>query len=124
VVAKLTRLRARNLGFRVYPRALISENRWRAIRYGIDGDLIDFGKVAEVPMRRLAEELLEFVDDVVDDLGSRQALETVHTILREGTGADRQLAVFREKGNLEAVVDYLAHETMRDVIAPAPVQSS
>lgn len=115
VVAKLTRLRARNLGFRIYQRALINENRWRAIRYGIDGDLIDFGQVREIPMRDLALELLEFVDEVVDDLGSREALQTVHEILREGTGADRQRRVFEETGDLRAVVDYLAEETMRDI---------
>lgn len=118
IVAKLYKLRSQNLGFRVYQRALISENRWRAIRYGIDGDLIDFGKVKEVPMRQLALELLEFVDDVVDDLGSREALQSVHEILREGTGADRQLAVYRQTGDLRSVVDYLAEETMRGVKEP------
>jgi glutamate---cysteine ligase / carboxylate-amine ligase len=117
VVAKLYKLRSKNLGFRVYQRALISENRWRAIRYGIDGDLIDFGKVKEVPMRELAIELLEFVDDVVDDLGCREALQTVHDILRSGTGADRQLTVYRDTGDFRAVVDYLVEETMRGVKA-------
>ena len=46
-------------------------------------------------MRDLALELLEFIDDVVDDLGSREAVNYVHTVLREGTSADRQLAVYR-----------------------------
>jgi len=124
VVAKLARLRARNLGFRVYQRALISENRWRAIRYGLDGHLIDFGKVKEVPMRDLALELLEFVDDVVDDLVSRKALDYVHDILREGTGADRQLQIYQETGDLRAVVDYLVEETMRGVKVPAAAPSS
>jgi carboxylate-amine ligase len=115
VVAKLSRLRSQNLGFRMYQRALIAENRWRAMRYGIDGELIDFGKECEVPMRDLAAELLEFVDDVVDDLGSREALRAVRTILQEGTGADRQMEVYRKKGDVRAVVDYLAEETMRGV---------
>jgi carboxylate-amine ligase len=122
VIAKLARLRSRNLGFRMYQRSLIAENRWRAMRYGIDGNLIDFGKEAEVPMRELTQELLEFVDDVVDDLGSREALKGVQTILREGTGADRQMAVYREKGDVKAVVDYLAEETLREV-APARAAS-
>src|SRR5207237_3658372 len=74
ICAKLLKLRERNLGFRKYMPALIAENKWRAIRYGIDGNLIDFGKQAEVPMRDLAIELVEFVDDVVDELGSRQAV--------------------------------------------------
>jgi len=119
VIAKLTKLRASNLGFRVYQRALIAENRWRAIRYGVDGDLIDFGKGVEVPFRNLAMELLEFIDDVVDDLGSREVLSTVHDILRNGTGADRQLQVYRETGDLRKVVDFLADETMRGVKQPA-----
>jgi carboxylate-amine ligase len=113
ICAKLLQLRARNLGFRKYMPALIGENKWRAIRYGIDGKLIDFGKQTEVPMRDLALELLEFVDDVVDDLGSRHAVEYVHTILAEGTSADRQLAVFKDTGDTRAVVELLAEETLR-----------
>jgi carboxylate-amine ligase len=111
IVVKLYRLRRSNLGFRIYPRALVEENKWRAARYGIDGRLIDFGRRAEVPMRELARELLEFVDDVVDELGSRRALEYVERILEDGTSADRQLAVFRETGDLKAVVQWLVEET-------------
>ncbi|HEY7497264.1 MAG TPA: carboxylate-amine ligase [Vicinamibacterales bacterium] len=111
IVVKLHKLRVRNLGFRLYRRALIEENKWRAARYGLDGKLIDFGRRAEVPMRDLAVELLDFIDDVVDDLGSRQAIEYVHTVLRDGTSADRQLAVYRETNDLRAVVQHLIHET-------------
>jgi glutamate---cysteine ligase / carboxylate-amine ligase len=111
IVVKLYRLRRSNLGFRIYPRALIEENKWRAARYGIDGRLIDFGKRAEVPMRDLAMELLEFVDDVVDELGSRKALQYIHQIVREGTSADRQLEVFRRTGDLKAVVQWVVAET-------------
>jgi glutamate---cysteine ligase / carboxylate-amine ligase len=112
ICAKLLSLRARNLGFRKYMPALIGENKWRAVRYGIDGKLIDFGKQAEVPMRELALELVEFVDDVVDDLGSRRAVDYVHTILADGTSADRQLAVFKRTGDTHAVVELLADETL------------
>ena len=112
ICAKLLKLRAGNLGFRKYMPALIAENKWRAIRYGIDGMLIDFGKQAEVPMRDLALELLEFIDDVVDELGSRQAVEYVHTILAGGTSADRQLRVLKNGGDTRAVVELLAAETM------------
>jgi glutamate---cysteine ligase / carboxylate-amine ligase len=112
ICAKLLKLRAGNLGFRKYMPALIAENKWRAIRYGIEGNLIDFGKQAEVPMRDLTLELLEFIDDVVDELGSRKAVEYVHTILAEGTSADRQLKVFRETGDVYEVVAMLAAETV------------
>jgi carboxylate-amine ligase len=111
LVVKLYRLRKSNLGFRIYPRALVEENKWRAARYGIEGRLIDFGKRREVPMRDLALELLDFVDDVVDELGSRKALSYVHTILSEGTSADRQLQVYKQTGDLRAVVRWLVDET-------------
>jgi glutamate---cysteine ligase / carboxylate-amine ligase len=120
ICAKLLKLRSQNLGFRKYLPTLISENKWRAMRYGIDGKLIDFGKLAEVPMRDLALELLEFVDDVVDELESRKEVEYVHTLLREGTSADRQLRVYEQTGSLQAVVDHLTAETVQGV-PPRPV---
>ncbi len=70
--AKLYKLRMQNLNFIIYQRALVNENKWRAGRYGIEGSLIDFGKESEVNTRLLIYELMDFVDDVVDDLGSRQ----------------------------------------------------
>src|SRR5438067_6457161 len=111
IVVKLYRLRKNNLGFRVYARALVEENKWRAARWGLDGQLIDFGQRREVAMRDLAIELLDFLDDVLDELGSRQAAEYVRTILAEGTSADRQLQVYRDTGDLRAVVRWLVDET-------------
>jgi carboxylate-amine ligase len=115
IVVKLCRLRARNLGFRLYHRALIEENKWRASRWGLDGKLIDFGKRREVAMRELAVELLEFVDDVLDDLGSRREVDYVRKILTDGTSADRQLRVHRESGDLRAVVQSIVEETRDSV---------
>jgi carboxylate-amine ligase len=111
IAAKLIRLRQLNLTWRDYRWNLITENKWRAVRYGIEAKLIDFGKQEEVPLADLAHELLEFIDDVVDELGIRRETEYVHTILREGTSADRQLRVYRETGDLKAVVDQLVRET-------------
>ena len=111
IVVKLHRLYQRNQGFRFYRRALIEENKWRASRWGLEGKLIDFGKQTEVPMRELTLELLDFVDDVVDDLGSRSAVEYIHTILREGTSAERQIRVYEETKDLKAVVSHLVAET-------------
>lgn len=108
--AKLYKLRHSNLNFIMYQRALINENKWRAGRYGIDGKLIDFGKETEVNTRLLIYELLEFVDDVVDELGSRHAITYVHKMLENGTGADRQLKVYEETNNLVAVVDYIKNQ--------------
>jgi carboxylate-amine ligase len=115
IVVKLDRLIERNLGFRLYRRMLIQENKWRAVRYGLDGKLIDFGKQKEVPVRDLIRELLEFVDDVLDDLGSRKEVEHINTILERGTSADEQLQVFRETGDLKAVVDRLMERTVENV---------
>jgi glutamate---cysteine ligase / carboxylate-amine ligase len=111
IVVKLYNLYRQNMGFRLYRRALIEENKWRAARWGLDGRLIDFGKKTEVPMRDLALELLAFVDDVVDDLGSRNHVNYVRTILEDGTSADRQLKVYRDTGDLKAVVQHVVHET-------------
>jgi glutamate---cysteine ligase / carboxylate-amine ligase len=120
IVVKLHRLYLANMGFRMYHRALIEENKWRAARWGIEGKLIDFGKQAEVPMSILAEELLEFVDDVLDDLGSRRALEPIQRIFREGTGAERQRRVFKETGgDLKAVVRHIVEETRAGVTVPS-----
>jgi len=111
LVVKLHRLYKNNQSWRLYRRALIEENKWRAARYGIEGKLIDLGKEEEVPMRALLPELLELVDDAVDDLGSRSAVEYVNTILREGTSAERQLRVFEQTGDLKAVVRHIVAET-------------
>ncbi|CAG5068908.1 Putative glutamate--cysteine ligase 2 [Dyadobacter sp. CECT 9623] len=111
LVAKIYKLHRMNLSFRIYDRMLINENKWRAARYGISGKLIDFGKQEEVEYKLLAGELLEFIDDVVDELGSRKEIEYIHKIMEMGTGADRQLAVFEETGSMNAVVDYIVAET-------------
>ena len=116
IVAKLWKLRRENMTFRVYPAELIEENKWRAVRYGLDGKLIDFGKEQELPARDLIRELIEwFIGDIVDELGSRSDVEYAYTILETGTSADRQLATYRKTGDLRAVVDQLVRETGQGV---------
>ncbi len=111
-VAKLYKLQSRNQGWRDYSRALIMENKWRAARYGIDGQMIDFGIEEAVDTRKLILEYLDFVDDVVDELGSREEINHIRWILDHGTGADRQLKVYEESGHdLKAVVDFMLAET-------------
>jgi carboxylate-amine ligase len=108
----LYRLHEANQDFRQYSRPLLMENKFRAVRYGLEGKLIDFGKQQEVPERDLIEEYLALIDPVVDELGSREAIDGIRKILETGTGADRQLKVFEESGgDLKAVVDYMARET-------------
>jgi carboxylate-amine ligase len=123
IVAKLNKLIDKNLGFRLYRRALIQENKWRAVRWGLQGKMIDFGKQKEVPVRDLILELLEFIDDVIDELDSRKEIEHIHTILERGTSADEQLDIYHQTNDLKAVVDRLIQRTMENVpvIDPATV---
>ncbi len=116
IVFKLWKLRCDNMSFRMYPQSFYEENKWRAVRYGIDGNLIDWGKQEELPARDLIRELIEwFIGDVLDELGTRQEVEYAYRILDEGTSADRQLRVYEETGSLEAVVDNLIKETEEGV---------
>ncbi len=123
-VAKLWKLHSVNQSFRIYGRSLLMENKWRAARYGITGKMIDFGKETEVPVRDLIYEYLHFVDDVVDELGSRNEINYVHRILEHGTGADRQLRIFQETGDLTKVVDYIVYETEAGLTRGAGVGGS
>jgi glutamate---cysteine ligase / carboxylate-amine ligase len=118
IVAKLYRLHEQNLSFRHYSRALIMENKWRAARYGLGGKLIDFGKQSEVPVRDLIYEILEFVNDVTGELDSKEEIAYITRILDEGNGADRQLRVFGETGDLNQVVDYVIEQTEQGLFQP------
>jgi glutamate---cysteine ligase / carboxylate-amine ligase len=111
VIAKLYKLLRHNTTFRVYRRRLLDENRWRASRYGIEGKLIDFGREAEVETCSLLNELMEFVSTEVEELGSKREMTHIERIMREGTGADRQLEVFHRTNDIKAVVDQIVAET-------------
>lgn len=111
LIAKLYKLRQQNLSFRPYPRYLVSENKWRAARYGIGSNLIDFGKEKEVTYRALADELLDFIKETAEELGSLNEVNYVYEILKNGTGADRQIKIYEETKDFNAVVDYIVNET-------------
>jgi carboxylate-amine ligase len=111
IVAKLFKLLRQNITFRIYRRRLLDENRWRAARYGIDGKLIDFGKETEVEERSLLSELLEFVRSEVDEFGTQREMAHIERIMSEGTGADRQLAIWKQTRDMKAVVDHIVVET-------------
>ncbi len=116
IVFKLWKLRRDNITYRSYPVGFIEENKWRAIRYGLDGKLVDFGKGEEFPARDLIRELIEwFIGDVLDELGTRTEVEYAFRILEQGTSADRQLAMWRETGDLKDVVDLIVRETAEGV---------
>ena len=118
VISKLHKLLHQNTTFRIYRRRLLDENRWRAARYGIQGKLIDFGKEAEVDERSLLNELLDFVSTEVKELGSEREMAHVERIIREGTGADRQLAAWERTQDMKAVVDHIVAETYEGLSLP------
>jgi carboxylate-amine ligase len=110
-VKMLYDLHASNKSYRIYGRALIMENKFRAARYGIDGKLIDFGREEEVPLRDLMIEYIDLISDAAKDLSCERDIAYIHEMLRMGTGADRQLKVYEETGDLKKVVDYIVAET-------------
>jgi carboxylate-amine ligase len=113
LVAKLYKLNRQNQTFKNYRRLLLNENKWRAARWGVEAKLIDFGIEEEVPFAQLINELLDFIDDVVDDLGCRTEVNYVFQMLEQGSGADRQLKVFEETGDLVEVAKYIVAQTSK-----------
>jgi glutamate---cysteine ligase / carboxylate-amine ligase len=119
IVVKLLKLRRQNVTFRNYPRRLIDENRWRAGRYGLDGKLIDFGRKREMEERELLHEMLQLLAEEVEELGNQREIEHIERIIREGTGADRQLAVWERTQDMKAVVDQIVAETNEGLAEPS-----
>ena len=117
LVAKLAHLYEQGKSVPIVKSRYIEENKWRAMRYGLDAEVVDFTQRRRLPMRDALREVLAFVDDVVDDLGSRHEIEYVHTLLddKQGTGADRQIAIYRNTESMQKVIAFLLERTMRGV---------
>jgi carboxylate-amine ligase len=113
LVAKLTWMLKKNQTTGSFPQHYIEENKWRAARYGLDTEIADFAHHCTIGMRDSINEALDFVDDVVDDLGSRREINYLRGLLEDprGTGADRQIAVYQETGSLQAVTQFLVKQT-------------
>lgn len=119
LAAMLLKLRQKNQTWRWYRGELIQENKWRAARYGVEGQLIDFGIEEAVPVANLWREIVGLMGEAVDELGTRKEVEHVYTILEKGTSADRQLATYRsamqsgstEQQALIQVMDQIIAET-------------
>jgi carboxylate-amine ligase len=125
LVAKLAWLDHRQQSLAVLPRHYIEENLWRAMRYGLDAQVADFVGRRTLPMRAALHEVLDLVEDVVDDLGSRREMLYLRALLADprGTGADRQIAAYRRRANVQDVLRQLSHEAMQG-IGPAPTWES
>jgi carboxylate-amine ligase len=119
----LYRLRRENQRWRRYANMLISENIWRAQRYGVEGSLMDFGASALIPLVDLADELAYLVQPDAEILGCVDEIDHVRTIARHGTSAKRQIDTYKtalgagasEREALQAVVDELIVDTERDL---------
>ena len=117
LVVKLAWLYRHNLCVPLIPRHLIEENKWHAMRDGLDAGIVDFARNRRLSVRDAISGLLDFVDDVLDDLGSRQEIDHLRSLLNDprGTGADRQTAIYQETGSVEAVTRMLMEQTLEGV---------
>jgi len=117
LVAKLTWLNKNNLWAPMLSCHFIEENKWHAMRSGLDAEIIDFAQGRRLSMRDSISELLDFVNDVIDDLGSRQEMNYMRKLLEDprGTGADRQLEVYQETGSMNAVIEFLIQQTIQGI---------
>ncbi|MFI5184628.1 MAG: glutamate-cysteine ligase family protein, partial [Vicinamibacteria bacterium] len=117
LVATLYRLVESNLSVRRYPRAVVEENKFRALKTGLSGGMIDFSLRQEAPTRALILEMLAFVDAAAADLGTRPEMDYLRGWASTGdTGADRQLKAFHTAHDLRAVVDFLVDETKQGLV--------
>ncbi len=123
LVARLSWCYKHGVRIPVVPRHLIEENKWRAMRWGLDAEVLDFVQRRRLSMRQALDEVFDFVDEVLDDLGSRREIELLRALLWDprGTGADRQIAVYRHTGSIDAVLQWLMQQTM--VGLPQPTEA-
>jgi len=116
---RLYRLKRDNRSWRIYPNMLIAENRWRAMRYGVDGELLDLARGELVAFPQLVAELIRLVRHDAEELGCLRELEHLASILEHGTSAHRQIRCYEEaraagasvREAQQAVVDFLVRET-------------
>ncbi len=115
LVAKLTLLYENNLATTTFPSHFIDENKWRATRYGLDAEFVDFAQNKTKSIRESLHELFNFVDDMVDGLGTRHELDYLRALVDspEGTGADRQIAVYSNSNSVNEVTRFLMQQTLR-----------
>ena len=117
LVAKLSWLNKHGRETYIVPRNLLEENKWRVARYGLDAEIVEFEQERTLSMRDSIRELLDMVDDVADDLGTRSDLKYIRKLVDDprGTGADRQIALYKKTGSIYAVNQYLLQQTMEGI---------
>ena len=90
----------------------IEENKWRAARHGLDARLHDFSTGRSTTVRESARYLVQQLRPISQDLRCEAELEGLLDILHEGSGTDKQRAVFERHGSTEDVAEYLATTTV------------
>lgn len=115
LIAKLYWLHTHGKPFPSLPRDYIAENKWRAVRYGLDANVVDFLTQRTMTMRDALHEALDFVSDTAESLGCHQEINYLHALLDDhvGTGADRQIAIYQKSGSFETVIQHLREQTLR-----------
>jgi glutamate---cysteine ligase / carboxylate-amine ligase len=93
------------------PRRLIEENFWRAIRYGLDGNMIDFERMAEVPSRSVVEGLIAWTEGARTELRLDPHLEPLEQMLESGNGAQRQWRRHEAGDDVRQIYADIAAET-------------
>ncbi|HZS76038.1 MAG TPA: carboxylate-amine ligase [Ktedonobacteraceae bacterium] len=117
LVAKVTRLNQQGQFLPALSSHFIEENKWHVMRSGLDAEIVDFTQGRRLSMRDSLHELFDFVDDVLDELASRSEIAHLRSLLEDsgGTGADRQIAIYRKTGNIDDVIQFLMQQTMQGI---------
>lgn len=125
ILRMLSRLKLRNLRWRIYPRIMMNENRWTAQRYGMTRHMIDMSKGKAMDFASLIEELIEMLEEDATALQCLNEVRHARKILERGTSACNQLEAYQKAiaggaeapEALRAVVDHLIEETKADLPA-------
>jgi carboxylate-amine ligase len=122
LVAKLVWLNRHHKDVAVLPRDYIMENKWQAVRYGLDAQIADFVNLRRLSMRDALHDLLFFVGDVLDDLGSHREIHHLRHLLNDprGNGADRQISLYQQTNKVEDIIPFLTQQTLQGVL-PATI---
>jgi glutamate---cysteine ligase / carboxylate-amine ligase len=119
LVAKINWLNQRDEILPMLSSHFIDENKWHVMRSGLSAEVVDFAQGQRLPICQSIHELLDFVDDVLDELGSRSEINYLRNLVdsAQGTGADRQIALYQQTGNTGDVIRFLMQQTMQGIPA-------
>jgi carboxylate-amine ligase len=94
-----------------YPREMLDENKWLAARYGLEGELVDLPQSSRVASIDLARRLVERLRPHARELNCEREFEGIEDLIERGTGAARQLAVWRANRDMRLLVRKIVEAT-------------